>query len=80
MVRQASNRSVGDDRTELFSDDRGRVLRATWHPDETTVTLSIWRDSECVASVHLDVNDASRLSSLLIESWAEGLRLQLDKP
>ena len=71
---------MGAERTELFSDERGRVLRATWHPDEATVTLSIWRESECVASVHLDIDSASRLSSLLTEAWAEGLRLQPDKP
>jgi hypothetical protein len=71
---------VGAERTELFSDERGRVLRATWHPDETTVTLSIWRESECVASIRLDVDSASRLSTLLIEAWADGLRLQLDNP
>lgn len=66
------------ERVEVFEDGRGRVLRVTWHPDAKTVVVSIWKDSTCVGTVHLDVDDASRLSSLLVDSWIEGLRLTLD--
>lgn len=52
---------------QLFLDDRGQALRATWHAAAGVVVLSIWRAEECVGTVRLDTDDARRLGALLDE-------------
>jgi hypothetical protein len=60
--------------TEVFADDRGRVLRASRHPDDDCVVLSIWGGDECLQTFRLPAADAARLASLLFAGWAESLR------
>jgi hypothetical protein len=50
---------------EMFVDERGDALRATWHPEVDRVTLSLWRGDECRATFPLALGDAARLSAFL---------------
>ena len=52
-------------RRELFSDDRGRGLRASWHPEQGVVVLSRWKGDVCAGTVRLDHEDARRLAGFL---------------
>lgn len=59
--------------SEWFADDRGRSLRATWHPDQGMVVMSLWRATECVGTIRLTPADAARLAGALaaaVQSWA----------
>jgi hypothetical protein len=51
----------------LFVDDRGHGLRATWHPIEGFVNLSLWRDDRCVETFRLSVDEAARLVDFLAD-------------
>jgi hypothetical protein len=52
---------------EFFIDDRGTVLRATWHLDHELVNLSIWRGARCTETFQLPVADAARLIGYLAD-------------
>lgn len=56
---------------ELFVDERGLGLRATWHLEHGFVNISIWRDDLCTETFHLDVADAARLVGFLAEGLGE---------
>jgi hypothetical protein len=59
---------------EVLVDARGDALRATWHADERTVQLSMWRDGLCRATFPLSTDDAARLSMFLTASLAGAVR------
>lgn len=52
---------------ELFVDERGVGLRATWHLEHGFVNVSVWRDDACTETFHLSVTDAARLVGFLAE-------------
>lgn len=60
--------------TEVFADERGNALRATWHADAGIVVVSLWRASVCVGTVHLDTADTARLAALLTAAVVEQLQ------
>jgi hypothetical protein len=51
----------------FFADQRGVMLRATWHHDRGFLNLSIWDGSVCVATFQLQVRDVPRLVSFLAD-------------
>ena len=59
---------------ELFADERGAGLRASWHPERELVVLSIWKGDVCVGTFHLPIADAGRLSATLSSYLAEFAR------
>ena len=58
--------------TELFLDERGSLLRASWDEARRRLVVSIWRDGTCVATHRLDGADAARLAALLGSDVAVG--------
>lgn len=44
-------RAVG--RSVWMLDERGRSLRATWHPEAGRVVLSLWSGTVCIGTVRL---------------------------
>ena len=56
---------------ELFVDERGVGLRATWHLEHGFVNVSIWRDDVCTETFHLGVADTARLVGFLAEGLAD---------
>jgi hypothetical protein len=52
-------------RRELFADERGAGLRATWHAERELVVFSLWREDTCVGTFRLPIADASRLRDFL---------------
>ena len=59
---------------ELFADDRGAGLRASWHPEREIVVFSIWKGETCVGTFHLPIADAGRLSATLATYLGEFAR------
>jgi hypothetical protein len=64
---------------ELFVDERGVGLRATWHLEHGFVNVSTWRDDVCTETFHLSVTDAARLVGFLAEGLAEATSSFLDE-
>ena len=60
--------------TEVFVDDRGAALRATWHADAGVVVVSLWRDDTCVGTIRLGAGDSARLATLLTAAVTESLQ------
>ena len=57
----------------MWVDERGVGLRATWHPDSETCTLSIWHGERCAASFRLPVRDVPDMAGFLtsvMSDWA----------
>ena len=52
-------------RRELFADDRGAGLRASWHPERGIVVLSLWKGDVCAGTFRLPVDEAPRLAAFL---------------
>jgi hypothetical protein len=52
-------------RREVFIDERGVGLRASWHPERDLVVLSLWHDDRCVGTFRMPIQDAARLGGLL---------------
>lgn len=50
----------------LFSDDQGRVLRATWHLDRAFVNLSVWNYDRCTETFRLSLSDCAQLVAFLV--------------
>ena len=46
-----------------FDDERGTVLRATWHDD--LVVVSLWRDGLCIGTFRANAEDAAAISRFL---------------
>ena len=59
---------------EVFLDGRGSLLRVRWDAEAQLLEITVWRESVCVATHRLDHTDTARLSSLLTQSWIDGLR------
>lgn len=60
-------------RSEWVLDERGRSLRATWHPEAERVVVSLWSGTTCIGTVRLAGADAARLIGLMapaVERWA----------
>lgn len=55
----------------LFSDDEGRVLRATWHLDRGFVNLSVWKFDRCTETFRLSIGDAAQLVAFLVEGLSD---------
>jgi hypothetical protein len=55
---------------ELFIDDDGTALRATWHLDHGLVNFSIWRGDTCTETFPLSIEDTSRLIAYLADGLA----------
>ena len=55
----------------LFSDEQGRVLRATWHLDQRLVNLSVWNNDRCTETFRLSLGDAARFIAFLVEGMTE---------
>ena len=68
----------GEDRAfpavSTFIDERGNVLRVSWHENEALAVLSIWRSSQCVGTVRLRGSELMRLSTLITQAWIDSLR------
>ncbi|MCU1378398.1 MAG: hypothetical protein JWN29_1381 [Acidimicrobiales bacterium] len=64
---------------ELFVDERGVGLRATWHLEHGFVNVSIWREDVCTETFHLSVTDAGRLVGFLAEGLGEATTAFLDE-
>jgi hypothetical protein len=58
-------------RREFLVDDRGDVLRVTWHPGQRTVVLSEWRGHLCRATFQLRPRDVARLAAFLVASLGQ---------
>lgn len=61
-------------RSEWVLDERGRSLRATWHPEADRVVVSLWSGTTCIGTVRLAGADAARLIGLMapaVERWAD---------
>ncbi|HEX6516375.1 MAG TPA: hypothetical protein VF049_12440 [Nocardioidaceae bacterium] len=58
---------------EAFLDARGgqRALRVSWHPEEGVVVLSVWRETVCVATFRLPVEDVPGMIDVLRAGLAE---------
>jgi hypothetical protein len=52
-------------RRDVFIDQRGAALRATWHPEQDVVVLSVWHHDRCVGTFRMPIQDVPRLSGLL---------------
>ncbi|CAN5580128.1 hypothetical protein BH18ACT1_BH18ACT1_16770 [soil metagenome] len=64
----------------LFMDERGVVLRATWHLERGIVNLSVWREDVCVETFWLGVRDSARLVQFLVDGLAEPTSGSLERP
>jgi hypothetical protein len=54
----------------FLSDARGNdlYLRATWHPDSSTVVFSHWNGEVCTASTPVALTDCTKLIDLMVRS------------
>lgn len=55
----------------LFSDEQGRVLRATWHLDQRLVNLSVWYDDRCTETFRLSLSDTAQFIAFLVEGLTD---------
>lgn len=60
--------------TEVFVDERGNALRASWHAAAGVVVVSLWHESTCVGTIRLDTADTARLAALLSAAVVEQLQ------
>jgi hypothetical protein len=58
-------------RSRWFADERGRSLRATWHPESGLIVLSLWNADDCVGTFRLSTADASELVALIAQANPE---------
>src|SRR4051794_5997137 len=63
----------------FFADERGVMLRTTWHLDRGFLNMSIWQDTLCVATFQLQVTDAARLAGFLVEGLGDATATLLDE-
>ena len=62
----------------FFADERGVMLRTTWHLDRGFLNMSIWQDTLCVATFQLQVADAARLAGFLVEGLGDATTAMLE--
>jgi hypothetical protein len=55
----------------VFSDDQGRVLRATWHLDRGFVNLSVWSYDRCTETFRLSLSDTAQLVAFLVDGLSD---------
>lgn len=55
----------------LFSDDQGRVLRATWHLDRGFVNLSVWNLDRCTETFQLSISDCAQFVAFLVDGLSD---------
>src|SRR6478735_7569388 len=55
----------------FFADERGVVMRTTWHLERGFLNMSIWRDNLCVSTFQLAVADTARLVGFLVNGLGE---------
>jgi hypothetical protein len=70
-------------RREVFVDQRDAGLRATWHPEQGLVVLSVWHEDRCVGTFRMPVQDVPRLSALLtavLGDWVSQARASPQQP
>lgn len=60
--------------TDVFVDERGNALRASFHADAGVVVVSLWHESTCVGTIRLDTADTARLAALLSTAVMERLQ------
>jgi hypothetical protein len=65
-VRAMAGMGTIPPRRELFTDERGAGLRASWRAEHSLVVLSLWRDDVCVGTFSLAPADALRLTEFVI--------------
>jgi hypothetical protein len=58
-------------RREVLIDDRGTGLRLTWHADQMTTVVSLWREDSCIGTFHLEPMEAARVITFLSSNLAE---------
>jgi hypothetical protein len=58
-------------RREVLIDDRGVGLRLTWHADQMTTIVSLWREDSCIGTFHLEPLEAARVIAFLSSNLAE---------
>jgi hypothetical protein len=63
---------------ELFIDDDGTALRASWHLDQGLVNFSVWRGDTCTETFPLSLEDASRLIAYLADGLASAVAVDAD--
>jgi len=58
---------------EVFADPRddGRALRVSWHPEQRTVVLSLWRGDRCVGTHRVEGAEIGRLVHALVDGLAD---------
>jgi hypothetical protein len=57
-------------RSRWFADERGRSLRATWHPEAGIVVLSLWQADRCIGTFRMSSDDAAELGSIVSRATA----------
>ena len=55
----------------VFSDDEGRVLRATWHLDRGFVNLSVWKYDRCTETFRLSLGDSASFVAFLVDGLSD---------
>jgi hypothetical protein len=63
----------------FFADERGVMLRTTWHLDRGFLNMSIWQDTLCVATFQLQVADAARLAGFLVDGLGDATATLLEE-
>lgn len=53
--------------------NRGRYLRASWHPSRRLVIISQWRDGICVASTPIEIGEIGALVDLFVAALRDAL-------
>ena len=65
---------------ELFIDEDGTALRASWHLDQGLVNLSVWRGDRCTETFPLAIEDASRLIACPVAGLTAAARSGSEPP
>lgn len=55
----------------VFSDEEGRVLRATWHLDRGFVNLSVWKYDRCTETFRLSLGDSAQFVAFLVDGLSD---------
>jgi hypothetical protein len=65
-------------RATWFRDPRSPVrrLRASWHPENGLVVLSVWDRERCSATFRLPIEDAPALMHFLVDALADASTAQ----
>lgn len=50
--------------------DAGRSMRVSWHPELGVFVVSLWRDDQCVGTVHVRGDDAGNVVHAFVDGLA----------